>query len=85
MDSYSQRDLRALLTIALMFRMGVLAAAASTFVTLTPMRLPITVETTDWYFGRSLFGILLLATIAVYGFLTSLGGKRFLPDLAVET
>jgi hypothetical protein len=74
-----------ILPMALLFRYGVLALAASTFAYLILMRVPITVDTADWYFGRSLFGLVLLAAIAMCAFVTSLGGKRFLPDIAVET
>jgi len=71
--------------ITLLFRLGILAVAATTFSSSLLMNLPITLDASSWYFGRSLFGILLLAAVAVYGFVTSLGGKRFLPDLAVES
>ena len=74
-----------LLTLTILFRFGILAVAASTFCSLLLMRLPLTFDTSSWYFGRSLFGVLLLVTLAIYGFVTALGGKRALPDIAVET
>jgi hypothetical protein len=74
----------AIFSITVLFRFGLLAIAASNFAYLTLTRLPITLDTADWYFGRSLFGLLLLASIAAYGFVISLGGKRFMPEIAAE-
>jgi len=70
------------LALVVLFRFGLLALAASTFTSLLIMRLPITFDTSLWYFGRSLFGVLVLAALAIYGFVIALGGKRFLPDIA---
>ena len=76
--------LAGVLTVAVLFRYGLLALAALTFAGLVLMRLPITFDTSAWYFGRSLIGIVILVALAVYGFIASLGGKRWLPDLAIE-
>ena len=45
---------------------------------------PVTLDTNAWYFGRSAFALLMLAALALYGFFVSLGGKRWLPEVAVN-
>ena len=45
---------------------------------------PLTLDTHAWYFGRSLCVLLLFVAFALYTFFVSLGGKRWLPELAVD-
>ncbi len=74
-----------LVGVAILFRFGLLALGASGFSASLLQRLPITLDPGVWYFGRSLFGLTLLMALALYAFFTSLGGKRWLPEIAVDT
>lgn len=46
--------------------------------------MPITGDPSDWYFGRSAFAVALILAIVIFGFFTSLGGKKWLPELKVD-
>jgi hypothetical protein len=37
--------------------------------------LPLTLDADAWYFGRSLFVMLLIGALALYGFVISVGGR----------
>jgi serine/threonine-protein kinase len=74
----------ATIALAVVFRFGLLAYSAMLFSYGFLRRMPITLDPDDWYFGRSLFALALFAALALFGFLTSVGGKKWLPDLAVE-
>ena len=39
------------------------------------VRVPLTLDTNAWYFGHSLVVLLVVAALATYGFLVSLGGR----------
>ena len=67
--------------LILVFRFGLVALAASTATSLILMRLPLTLDPQTWYFGRFATGLVILAAMAVYGFLVSLGGRKWLPEL----
>jgi hypothetical protein len=43
-----------------------------------------TLQTSAWYFGMGLTGFLIIGAIAVYGFRTSLGGRRLLDIATVQ-
>jgi Protein kinase domain len=68
----------------LLFRFGLLAYGAATFAYLFTRRVPVTLDPSAWYFGRSTFAIALLFAVALYAFFISVGGKRWLPDLIAE-
>lgn len=72
------------LGLAVLFRFGVLAMAVSIFYAMSLQRIPTTFNPNAWYFGRSLFGLGVLVALALFGFIVSLGGKRWLPEIAVE-
>jgi len=70
--------------LVLIFRFGLLAYGAGVFSYVFIRRVPITLDPSAWYFGRSLFTLLLLTAVAVYAFVISLGGKRWLPEVSVD-
>jgi serine/threonine protein kinase len=70
--------------LIVIFRFGLLAYGAGVFSYLFIRRVPITLDPSAWYFGRSLFTLLLLTAVAVYAFVVSLGGKRWLPEVSVD-
>jgi hypothetical protein len=45
---------------------------------------PLTTQTSSWYSGISLTGILLMAAMALYGFYTSLGGRPVFGGAVLE-
>jgi hypothetical protein len=74
----------AVVVLIILFRFGLLAFAAAFFSYVFLRRVPITLDPSAWYFGRSMFAVILLIAIALYGFIISLGGKRWLPEVAVD-
>jgi hypothetical protein len=66
------------------FRFGLLMLSFSAVPFFILRTVPVTLDSSAWYFGRSLFALLLLTAFALYGFFISLGGKRRLPEVAVE-
>ncbi len=70
--------------LVLIFRFGLLAYGAGVFSYLFIRRVPITLDPSAWYFGRSLFTLLLLTAVAVYAFVVSTGGKRWLPEMPID-
>ena len=63
-----------LLGMVLLLRVGLLAHLAM-MTTYLLIRVPITLDPAAWYFGHSLVALLVLAALATYGFLVSLGGR----------
>ncbi|HVR38732.1 MAG TPA: protein kinase, partial [Thermoanaerobaculia bacterium] len=61
-----------------LYRFGALALSASAFTALTLRRLPLTLDPSSWYFGRSLLALGLIAALAAYGFVVATGGRRIL-------
>jgi hypothetical protein len=72
--------LLAVLTIV-MLRFGLIAAIFA-YATKVILRLPHTVDWSAWYAGTTLIPLFCLVLLAIYGFRTSLGGRRLiqLPD-----
>jgi len=70
--------------LVLIFRFGLLAYGAGVFSYVFIRRVPITLDPNAWYFGRSTFTLILLASIAIYAFVTSIGGKRMLPEMSID-
>jgi hypothetical protein len=70
----------AILTIV-MLRFGLIAAIFA-WATKQILHLPHTVDWSAWYVGATMAPVILLALLAIYGFRTSLGGRRLiqLPD-----
>ena len=63
-----------LLGFAVLLRFGLLAHCASLFTSVL-VRVPMTLDFDAWYFGHSLVVLLVLLSLATYGFLVSLGGR----------
>lgn len=72
------------IALTVFFRFGMLALAMTAVPMFFLRTIPITLDTEAWYFGRSLFALLLVAALAVYGFFVSLAGKSLLPEISVE-
>ncbi len=70
--------------LATFVRFGLLPLAVAGMPLFFLRTVPLTLDTSAWYFGRSLFCLLLVAAMAFYGFVVSLGGKRLLPEITVE-
>jgi len=70
--------------LTILFRFGLLALSTCAVPLIFLRTMPVTLDTTAWYFGRSLFALLFIAAVAVYGFVVSLGGKPWLPEVAVD-
>ena len=68
--------LLAVLTIV-MLRFGLIAAIFA-YATKVILRLPHTVDWSAWYAGATMVPVILLALLAIYGFRTSLGGRRLI-------
>jgi hypothetical protein len=70
----------AILTIV-MLRFGLIAAIFG-YAIKSILRLPHTLDFSAWYAGTTAVPLILLALLAIYGFRTSLGGRRLiqLPD-----
>ena len=66
------------------FRFGLLAGLANTFIYNIVATFPLTTQGSASYWGISLTGILLIATLTLYGFHTSLGGRPIFGSAALE-
>jgi serine/threonine-protein kinase len=77
-----------LITTPLMFflvvRHGLLGLAIYLFISELFLFIPMTLQTSAWFFGMGLTGFLIIGAIAVYGFRTSLGGRRLLDITTVQ-
>ena len=76
--------LMAPIALVALFRFGLLALAAEMLVVTVAYRFPLTLDPSSWYFGRSLFVLLLMAALALFAFWRSLGGKPILPGPVFE-
>jgi serine/threonine-protein kinase len=72
------------LSVFLLMRFGLLAMLANYVIHSLLTDFPLTTQASAWYAGISLAGILLIATIAFYGFYTSFGGRPILGAAAFE-
>jgi hypothetical protein len=66
----------AALSLWLLMRIGLVAYVFALFTGDLFLILPITLQTSAWYFGRGALGFLLILSISLYGFRVSLGGRR---------
>ncbi|HTA41904.1 MAG TPA: hypothetical protein VK789_05620, partial [Bryobacteraceae bacterium] len=73
------------LTVVLIIRFGLLTLAAwLTFQACLVENFPFTTQSSSWYAGISLAGILLMAAVASYCFYTSLGRRPILGSAVLE-
>jgi len=70
--------------LAVFIRFGLLALSFTALPFFLLRTVPLTLDSGAFYFGRSLFVLLLLGSLLLSGFLVSLGGKGWLPRLAFE-
>jgi hypothetical protein len=59
----------------LVLRVGLLSLFVAGYTTSIIRDLPLTFDTSSWFFGRSLLALLVLAGFAAFGFFVALGGK----------
>ena len=72
------------LAVFVMILFGLLALVVNFMVFNILQNFPLTTQTSSWYSGISLAGILLMAAIALYGFDTSLGGRPVFGGAVLE-
>jgi hypothetical protein len=72
------------LWLFLLIRFGLLAFAIRYMESGLLTSIPITPRASDWYAGRSLFVLLFIVGLAVYGFRTALAGRAVFGNLAVD-
>ncbi len=72
------------LFVFLMIRFGLLTLVANFVFWQVLSNFPLTTQSSAWYSGISLTGILLIAAIALYAFYTSLGGRPIFGAVALE-
>jgi hypothetical protein len=70
--------------VFLITRLGLLAEAATFFFQWGLLDFPLTTQVSAWYADISLVGILPMATMAFYGFYTSLGGRPVFGGAVLE-
>ena len=71
----SSAMLIAALSVFTLLRLGLLALFVEICVANALTRLPITINSSEWYLGRSLMVLICLVVLIVYGFRTSVGGQ----------
>jgi len=72
------------LTLVVLLRFGLVATIVSFYVSDILDKFPITFDTTAWYFGTGLLGLLITVALAVYGFYFSLAGKPVFGALSID-
>jgi hypothetical protein len=70
--------------IFVLLRVGVLAHVAMIMVSGFVTSLPLTLDANAWYFGQSLTVLLVIATLALYGFFVALGGRPAFGEMRPE-
>jgi hypothetical protein len=70
--------------VFLLRRFGLLAVVSLAVFVVTLWRIPLTLDSSAWYFFGSAIALLALGSIAIFGFATSTAGKLRMPRLAFE-
>jgi len=76
--------LSSVIHLLIMFRFGLLALIADQFFYNLLCLFPITTQTSAWYFGIGLTGLVILLAMAFYAFHTSLGGQPLFGRASLE-
>jgi Protein kinase domain len=76
--------LEAAVLVFVVLRFGLLSLAVLQFVSPVLQAAPITIDFSQWYAGRSLFALLVLVGIALYGFRVALGSRPVFGTVALE-
>jgi hypothetical protein len=61
--------------MVVMFRYGLLVCSAYAFVSVLPTTAPLTLDSSAWYFDRSVASLAILLLVAVFGCVVSLGSR----------
>jgi serine/threonine-protein kinase len=69
--------------ITLYFRFGLLAMIVTEFVGEVLLVYPMTFNASSWYAGQTLFALLIVGALSVYGFRTTLAGRSVFGDGAI--
>lgn len=72
------------LGLIVLIRFGPLAVFVFNVYYILLSTLPVTINFSRWYIGRSLFLLVLLIGLAVYGFRAALAGRPVFGNLALE-
>jgi hypothetical protein len=72
------------LTLLVLIRFGLLALFVFHTYYIMLNTMPITLDFSRWYIGRSMFLLLLLVALAIYGFRAALAGRPVFGNLALE-
>jgi hypothetical protein len=75
----------AAVSVIVLLRFGLFALVVEMTITNTLTRLPITLNSSDWYAGRSLAVLLCLMCLISYGFHASLAGRPLLGRSLLES
>lgn len=70
--------------LLLITRLGLLAAIAFFYASYVLHDFPLTADPGSWYWGSSLFALVIVAAIGVYGFTLSTSGRSFLRNPSVS-
>ena len=73
----------ATMVYGVLFRYGLLALVSTGYVATVLFKVPLTLDTSSWYFPRAALVLLVLGALACFGFYVSLAGKRWLPRLSM--
>lgn len=76
--------LQAAILVYVVLSFGLVAVAVAGFVSSLLQALPITLDFSQWYAGHSLFGLLLFAGIALYGFRVAVGKRPVFGAVALD-
>jgi Protein kinase domain len=74
----------AVLWVFILTRLGLVAAIVYFFCVNLLIEIPITTEASAWYAGIGFAALLVFASLALYGFYTSLGGRSVFGELKLE-
>jgi hypothetical protein len=72
------------LTLAVFFRLGVLCLMVVLGLSGLQVPVPATLNTSAWYAGPTWLFLAIVASVAVYGFIVSLGGRRAFSGILAE-
>ena len=68
---------------AVMLRFGLLALVAAGYAASVLFQIPLTLDTSVWWFPRAALALVVLVALTGYAFYVSLAGKRWLPRLSM--
>ena len=81
---WAMGGLKAIVLLLTLTRGGLLSVAVALYVQFIVVEAPLTLDLSVWYASRALPTVLVVAGLALYGFLTSLAGKSLLGQSLLE-